>query len=1070
MPRKATFLVYFLFLLLHTTAYSQEFTKSIGMSLFNRASYDSAVTEIKTWITQNPEEQDIANYYLAESYYNMGMAEPQIGKSRENFRNAFRAFREVLKFVSVKDRFPKIFYASQIKLGWCYFRRAETGEQPDVELDNAYKNFVRLDSEAPDSLLIQSYLMAGEAKYLEGFFRKYNAFSGTITLLDVNKILSVLHDATKQFQKVLNHSSASSALKLAAELRISDIYYQFGRIYQSLPESLFSALLDDQKQGSAYETALYFFQKANYSNLISKYPESQVSEFQNLLNYSEAMKWLASYFSTFQFEDKRKFLDAIGNVQLNELTKEKQFRFGSADHNTSQLEDNENFFNLYQNDERSFYFQSLPEISEAYFWLGTVQFIGNQSNGIENLDTFIQQFGSSSYDPRLAVMLDYARYWQGMLYLEEYRDNPAKLADLERFLGEFQPRSESLQVRVKQLEKLTKLELDQDVWKEVLQGESSTEWFNEAILIIQYLLRRAATVVGLNRMHYLDQLNRIFYYTNFQKSNETAFYQGISKSLEAEIQGDEDDKRQQFKDSADLLATVTDPYKSEADYIRGRSLFFSEKYDDAKKVFRDLINNRNSLRSLYYYAEILRQAGFGNAAKSCYEVIKQKTQDNPDGKFWYVNADAAINLCVNRADGSRELNGLNYQNVIFPDKLFDQSYEQLADRKFVRFQYLQESQDLLKKYVAPKKTVYFAKVAPVNSIFKGNSLEAIPGIINEMLRRETSVVDLFVLMPDISGAPVDVQMNNKSMEVVSGNHYRSAVLNVGEHVNLTINKENYYFYKKDFDVTTPGKQELVVPLSEKVAFRLSTVSGMPLNYLTFPERIDRNMVIQRNATQFPGNSKLLEDFSNNLNLRDIAYHSGLKNFLVIDAKNQKALKCYDPSGNVIENNEYFHLQFGDADFNEIKEAEGLAIDYDGNIYITDFATHKVIMFDSLGRFKNYFGGFGRNFNEHQAEAVKFVFPTRIGIEEDLQGFEADMNGEKTRVFRMPFILVADRYGIHRCNNEGSYIETVIQAGSTDLKSGDVYSLGIDNYGPNAKIFLGLRKDNRVLNYSAYQVR
>ena len=877
MPRKASLFFGVVFLFINTIVYSQEFTKSLGMSLFNRASYDSAVTEIKTWITQNPEGQDIANYYLAESFYNLGMAEPQVGRSRENFRNAFRVFQEVLMFTSVKDRYPKIYYSSQIKLGWCYFRRAETGEQPDVELDNSYRNFIRLDEEAPDSLLIQSYLMAGEAKYLEGFFRKYNSFSGTVTLLDVNKIIAVLRDATNQFRKVLNNPSTSSALKLAAELRINDIKYQLGRIYQSLPEALFADLLDDRKQSSAQETALYFFQQANYSNVTSKYPEAQINEYQNFLQYSEAMKWLAAYLSTFQFEDKRKFLDAIGNVQLDELDKEKQFRFGMADHNTSQLEDNENFFNLYQNDQRSYYFQSLPELSEAYFWLGTVQFIGNQGNGIENLDKFVQRFSSSSNDARLAVLLDYARYWRGMLYLEEYRDDPTKLADLERFLNEFKPKNESLQVRVKQLEKLTKLELNQDVWKEVLQGESSTEWFNEAILIIQYLLRRAATVVGLNRMHYLEQLNRIFYYTNFQKSNETAFYQGISRSLEAEIQGDEDDKRQLFKDSADLLATVTDPYKSEADYIRGRSLFFSERYDDAKKVFRELINDRNSLRSLYYFAEILRQAGFGNAAKSCYEVIKQKTQDNPDGKFWYVNAESAINLCVNRADGSRELNGLNYQNVVFPDKLFDQSYEQLADRKFVRFQYLQESQELLKKYASPKKSVYFASVAPVNSIFKENTLEAIPGILNEMLRRETSIVELFVLMPDISGIPVDVLMNNKPMEVVSENHYRSAVLSVGDDVNLTIRKDNYYFYKKDFDVTTPGKQEIVVPLSEKVAYRSSTETGMPLNYFSFPERIDRNMVIQRHATKFLEDSKLIEDLSNSLSFRDGAFHPVLRN-------------------------------------------------------------------------------------------------------------------------------------------------------------------------------------------------
>ena len=54
--------------------------------------------------------------------------------------------------------------------------------------------------------------------------------------------------------------------------------------------------------------------------------------------------------------------------------------------------------------------------------------------------------------------------------------------------------------------------------------------------------------------------------------------------------------------------------------------------------------------------------------------------------------------------------------------------------------------------------------------------------------------------------------------------------------------------------------------------------------------------------------------------------------------------------------------------------------------------------------------------------------------------------------------------------EGKYIETVIKAGDSNLKSGDIYSLGIDNYGRNAKIYLGLRQHNRILTYSAVPMR
>ncbi len=739
--------------------FSQEFSKSRGMTLFNRAAYDSAVTEIKTWIPQHQEEEDIASYYLAESYYNMGMSESQVGKSREHFRNAYNYFQTAINYPTLKNKFPKLFYSSQLKKGWCYFRRAETGEQPDVELGNAYLNFLKVDADAPDSILTHSVLMAGEAKYREGIIRRFNAFAVSPSLLEVNTIMSVFRDALIQFGNIIKNPNSPAAFNLIAKIRSNDINYEIGKIYQSLPESLFEDLVDDGKLSSASETALFFLQEINYLTILSEFVDNQQDIYIDFLNYSEAMKWLNVYYLKFQFEDKKKFLDLIGTVQLDELDKEIKFRLGTADHNTSQIDDNENFFNLHQNDDRSYYFQALPEVNslntpEAYFWLGTTQFIAHQNAGIDNLHTFVQGYLRYSDNPRISALLDYARYWRGMLYLEEYRSDRTKLLELKRFLSEFHPKNENLTTRIQLLEKLIQLELNADVWKDVLDAEGSTEWYNEAISVIQYLLRRAATVVGVNRLHYLQQLNKIFFYTNRQRSSETAFYQGISKSLEAEIQGDEDEKRNKFQESADLLSTTQNPYKLEADYIRGRSLFFSEKYDDAKRIFKNLINNQKSLRSLYYFAEILRQDGYGNAAKQCYEVIKQKTRSLPDGKFWYVNAEAAINLCVDRVDGSGELRGLNITGVLFPDKLFSQSYEQLADRKFVRFQYLQESLDLLKKYSFPKRTVYLAGSAPINSIFRNNSLDVIPPVLNEVLRRETSVVDIMVVLAESSDTPV----------------------------------------------------------------------------------------------------------------------------------------------------------------------------------------------------------------------------------------------------------------------------------------------------------------------------
>ncbi len=1060
------------------TGLAQEFTKSLGMVYFNRAKYDSAATEIKNWITQYPESQDIATYYLAECYYNLGMDEPQAGKSRESFRKAYTAFQEVLKYTSLKDRYPKIYYSAQLKKGWCYFRRAETGEQPPVQLDLAFNNFIAVEKQAPDSIQVQADFMAGESRFLEGYLRKFDALIITNSQMDFNKIITVLNEALVYYNKVLANPKASAVMKLTADIRKNDIDFELGKIYQVCPETLFGQLNDNQKKNTATETALSRLRQVHYADLLNRYPDFQRSPYRDFLYYAEAMKWLNIYFITFQYEDKQQILSALAKVQLNELEKETKFRLGNADHNTTQLDDNENFFNLYQNDNRSDYFAALPtgaalDIGEAYFWLGTVQFIANQNAGIDNLNSFIQRFQSRSDNPRLIALLDYARYWRGMLYLEAYRNDRARLLELKRYLTEFKPTMPGLTLQCDLLKKLVQLELGDDVWRDILNSGNSPEWFKDAVQIIQYLLRRAAMVVSVNRQHYLDQLNKIFYYTSFQKSNETVFYQGIAKSLEAEIQGDEDVKIRMFQESARLLATVEEPYKNEADYIRARSLFFAKNYNDAKKVLRYLINEKHSLRSLYYFAEVLRQSGQGNAAKDCYEVIKQKTQTNPDGKFWFYNSEAAINMCLNRVDGSGELNGLDYANVIFPDRLLDQvanSYEQLADRQFVRFQYLQESLMLLKKYVLPKKMVYVASVAPLNSIFKQDAIAAVPPILNELLRRETSIIDIFVLLQESPTSAFDVQINNQAARQIASDHFQSTLLSVGDHVTISIRQNDYYNYQSEFDIITPGKQEIVVPLAERVSFRPALPSGMPLTYLAFPKRLDHNVIIQQRDFKIPADSQLLRDLNSSLQLRDVVFDPKLQSFLAVDFKQLRALRRYDQTGSQSESDPLLPLQFGNYDLQQLQEPEGITLDFDGNIYITDFAAHRVVVFDSLGRYLRYFGGYGKN-NPEQSAAAHFVFPTRITIEQDLQGFDATMNGEKTRVFCHPFLLIADRYGVHRCDLQGNYIETVIEPNTTELPPGEIYALGIQNYGRNAKMYVGVRKEaNRVLSYSARAMR
>ena len=162
------FVTFCVILILSQVSYAQEFTKSKGMVFFNRAVYDSAIIAINQWIPEHPDEEDIAKYYLAESFYNIAMSESQTTSARQNFRQAHRFFQDALSYSGLKVKYEKLYYSAQIKTGWCFYRRAETGERPSDLLNIAYNSFQSIDPSIPDSLKLPAYFLAGESRYRAG--------------------------------------------------------------------------------------------------------------------------------------------------------------------------------------------------------------------------------------------------------------------------------------------------------------------------------------------------------------------------------------------------------------------------------------------------------------------------------------------------------------------------------------------------------------------------------------------------------------------------------------------------------------------------------------------------------------------------------------------------------------------------------------------------------------------------------------------------------------------------------------------------------------------------------------
>ncbi len=1055
-------------------ARAQEFIKSQGMLYFNQGNYSAAVTEINNWIPAHPGEEAIAKYYMAEAFYNIAMTERQARSARQNFVLAHQYFQEALSYSDLKRKYDKLYYSSQLKTGWCFFRRAETGERPVDLLNVAYNSFRSFDLGAPDSLKLQVHFLAGESRYRAGLISRFDSFWPGTSPEKVNATLSLFRDSEQSYQKVLQISSGSEGVRFITEIRLADVKYELGKIYQSVEESLFRRIQDDAKGPSARETALALFGEIDYPAIIGKYKAGLRSSFGEFMRYDQGTVLLNKYFITFDQNDKQAALDHFSKVSSGIYENELRFREGNADHNTDQIDGNDRFSALVQNDRRSFYFQLLSgpgaaEYLEGYFWLGSVQFIANRNTGIDNFQSYIKQTIGTT-EPRITALLEHAQYWRGVLFLEANRDNRGKLRELKQLLVNFDPRNQELAEQKDLLLKLTQLELGEDVRADILGGRGMTE----AVEMIQYLLRRASSVVGINRVHYLRQLDKLFSITRTEMTNETYFYDGIAKSLEAEIQGDEDEQERLFSASAELLSKVGEPFADEASYIRGRSLFFASRgtrdWSRSKGVLKRVINEKRSLRSLFYFAEILRENGFGDAAKQCYEVIKEKTRDNPDGRFWFLNAEAGINLCVNRADGSSELVGLNYQDVNFPEQLLAEqanSYEELADRKFLRFQRLQRSLELLRKFSMPKKNLYALASAPRTSIFKKGSVGSLPGFLNEMLRKETSSLELFVLLPEGVSQLVSVTLNQAELIPLGDNRFKSETLDLGEVVLLEIRKQDSYLHLEAVEIVTPGKQSHFVPLTERVKFTPSAQAGAPLNHAGFEMRLDRNMIMQNNARKIPDGSELMNDLYRQIDLRDATYSSRHNQFLVVNSKLRNGLELYDELGRRIEDEETLSLDLSNYDAEELDEPEGIAVDRNGNIYISDFAAHRVVVFDTSGNYLYHFGSAGNNSSLEEGEEARFMYPTRVTIEEDQEGVSfTDRNNESQTAYRNSYIFVADRNGIYRCDLRGHYLETVLEAGNVDIIAGGIYPLAIENYGRSAKLFMGVRESSELRSYVA----
>ena len=1060
MLRKNILLIIFILVFYHGLV-AQEFTKTPILSLFNQEKYTEVIDFAKKWAKHNPDNAGIANYFMAESYYNIGLNSNELGQARDSFRRAYKLFSKIILDENFGSQYPKFYKQALFKKGWCLFRRAETGENPGSLFKLAVEDFNRTATSGLDSLKTRVSYMAAESKYDDAVLKLYQFFQIMNPSFDFSEVIHELKSAHSGFQAIGINPNAFNALKIAALLRMNDSYFLLGKLYQNLDEKSFNAILDTEKKNSSHKTAESYFLKCKYLELLKRMELGEKKQYAPAVHYLEAMKYLNLFQVTRNIRYSSEFKKQLSKLRnIRTFSSEIVFRRGNLIQFSKSL-NSKDFIDLTDGN-TSYYAKVTKNIPEAYFWLGSIQYLRNDLvNSRKNLIKFVKKNPFPILDPRLKVLVEEAKLKKYTIDFEQFSStkNRSDLRVLKQALNSFSPESQIIKKEKGKLLGLVRLELGEDLWSDILTGTTQDK-LALALEMIRDILPRAATNIGEKREYYLKQLEKIFKITRHQKSNETTFYEGIEFALKAEIQPTQKGKDADFRVAAKILKDVRPPYQKEAEYVAARSLFFARDYESAKRMFIKLVNESNSARSLYYLGEIFRRENNDAAAKKCFEKLMELTKNKPTGTFWYDNAKASLQKCRSQGDAS-VLASIHIDQVRFPDELLrigkeTISYEKLASKEFLDEQAIEKINRMLLKFGLPKKNIYPSKNLLTRSLLRDENLfTSINAGIQDKKGAITANLILWVINEKGKPYASEVSLNGSILDSPSlGNPYVVRKIPLNTMLYLKIDAIGYYPVEKTIRLTQPNDNELVIPLSERVDYaKISELISPGNRFQMYRKGIDQDVLLANSTRRIPERSKLSLNFNNYIFFRDVAYHDNLQEFLVTDSFNGKILK-YNASG-IPETDKYFDVVLPDS-LKKLETPEGITVDSEGKIYIADWGLHRILVLNSDGSFLRQIGGI-KAWNSVNSQDRGLVFPKRIAIEEDTKGIL--FKGKP--VFRQKHILVSDLYGIKKYTLDGRLIDNY-PIKDQGYALDNFYGLTIDNYGARSKLYVYNRKDKKIM--------
>jgi len=331
--------------------------------------------------------------------------------------------------------------------------------------------------------------------------------------------------------------------------------------------------------------------------------------------------------------------------------------------------------------------------------------------------------------------------------------------------------------------------------------------------------------------------------------------------------------------------------------------------------------------------------------------------------------------------------------------------------------------------------------------------------INEIRGPVTTDLRLMVFMPqDIKDKTCEVWLGQEILLPDSSGFYNKLSIPLNTALDLKISNPSCYLFQKQFRFSNSGEDSQLVYLSKNIKYDAKGNADKNDNfYLHSRDGFDGNIIIHRSGKLVEKKSELGKNFESNIWLRDFVFWE--KKFFVVDCEANEIRKYND-----------LGIMGGKLDFTLdgiLHSPEGIALDSDGNIYIADWGNHRVVIFDSTGEFQDSLGKFGKNNNENpnQGDSIRFIFPTRIAIEEDTVGQIVTIGKDAKKVFKQKHILVADRYGVHKCDSSGFYLDSPITPQTKKgFPEGSFYGITINGYGTGSQLFVVDRDKKEIKKF------